>query len=220
MSEQQAVEELEQALQQRAEKLAREYLATAGEKRARILQERNEQFHEREREEQRRATEEAERRRHSRVEAVRHDRQGALDRRRWQAIQAVMEDIRQAFGALADDESRYLEWLRALLAAAARQLPEGALILEMNARDRERFAAHWESLIRETMPGRRVSLAEQAADCMGGVLVRSEDNRIRLDNTFEGRLDRYGRTAALLIDEALFGERTEEAGLEPSWEKS
>src|SRR5699024_3671884 len=129
-------------------------------------------------------------------------------------------DIRQALGTMADDESHYLERIKALITTAALPLPEGALVIEVNARDRDRLAAHWEAFTREAMPGRQVSLAIQAGDCMGGVLVRTEDNRVRLDNTFEGRLDRYARTAALLIDEALFGERTEEADSEPSWEQS
>lgn len=219
MSKQEGVEELEQALQQRAEKLAQEYLVSAREKRARILQEQNERLHERERQEGRRAAAEAERRRRSRVEAVRHDQQGTLEKRRWQATQNVMAAMRQALVTLADDESRYLERIKQLLSAAAQQLPDGALIVKVNARDRDRLAARWESLIGETMPGRDVSLSEDTVDCMGGVLVRDEDNRVRLDNTFEGRLDRYGRAAALRIDETLFGESTE-AGLEPAWERS
>lgn len=219
MSEAETVQALERSLRERAEKLAEECLAVAREKRSRIRQEQSERLRERERKEEQRAGDEAERRRRRRVEAVRHEQHGALEQRRWQAIQEVIAEMRGEFAAIADDESRYLEQMRQLLAAGAGALPDGPLILQVNARDRERLMANWDALVGEAMRGRQISLSDEAAECTGGVVVYTEDNRTRLDNTFEGRLERHAGSVARLIDEALFAE-TAEAEREPSWEGS
>lgn len=219
MSEAETVQALERSLRERAEKLAEECLAVAREKRSRIRQEQSERLRERERKEEQRAGDEAERRRRRRVEAVRHEQHGALEQRRWQAIQEVIAEMRGEFAAIADDESRYLEQMRQLLAAGAGALPDGPLILQVNARDRERLMANWDALVGDAMRDRQISLSDEAAECTGGVVVYTEDNRTRLDNTFEGRLERHAGSVARLIDEALFAE-TAEAEREPSWEGS
>ena len=41
---------------------------------------------------------------------------------------------------------------------------------------------------------------------LGGILVRSDDNRIRVDNTFEGRMERLGRGLHQIIIERLLPE--------------
>ena len=219
MSEAETVQALERSLRERAEKLAEECLAVAREKRSRIRQEHNERLRERERKEEQRACDEAERRRRRRVEAVRHEQHGALEQRRWQAIQEVVAEMRREFATIVDDESRYLEQMRQLLAAGAKALPDGPLILQVNARDRERLTANWDALVGEAMPDRRISLSDEAAECTGGVVVYTEDNRTRLDNTFEGRLERHAGSVARLIDEALFAAKAE-TEREPSWEGS
>ena len=42
----------------------------------------------------------------------------------------------------------------------------------------------------EAAAGKQIRLAADPIETLGGLLVRSEDNRIRIDNTFEGRRER------------------------------
>ena len=54
--------------------------------------------------------------------------------------------------------------------------------------------------------GKRIQLSTLPVDTLGGILIRSDDNRIRVDNTFEGRLDRLGRRLHQTIIERLLPE--------------
>jgi V/A-type H+-transporting ATPase subunit E len=47
-------------------------------------------------------------------------------------------------------------------------------------------------------------LDETAGEFLGGVLVRSVDDTVRVDNTFEGRMDRLADPINQVIAEVLF----------------
>jgi V/A-type H+-transporting ATPase subunit E len=59
-----------------------------------------------------------------------------------------------------------------------------------NLRDRKLLAAHWPTIAQALPAGKRVQLADDPIEALGGVLVTSDDGRIRVDNTFEGRMSR------------------------------
>jgi len=101
------------------------------------------------------------------------------------------------------DETTYLSLLQDLLTAAARQIEGPELVVEANSADHRRLSATWPSLSEAAAPGRRLTLAEDPINTLGGVLVRNTDNTMRVDNTFEGRLDRLRPRVQQVILERL-----------------
>jgi len=104
---------------------------------------------------------------------------------------------------LMEDEGTYIALLQDLLAAAAGQIEGADLVVEANTADHKRLAATWASLSEVAAPGRRLTLADEPINTLGGVLVRNTDNTMRVDNTFEGRLDRLRQTVQQVILERL-----------------
>lgn len=198
------VSQLEQALLRQAESLAREALKNAEAARARILGETEERLKLREEREILAAKAEAERMVRRSVQAAETKRAAEFDRLRWVLTEAVLSQVQIALQALVQDEARYREVLSAMLAEAARQLPEGDLVAEVNALDYERLKPVWEEFSAAAAPGRKVELAALANPSLGGIQVRLADNRARLDQTFEARQERLREQMAQVVMERLF----------------
>jgi V/A-type H+-transporting ATPase subunit E len=127
-----------------------------------------------------------------------------IDRMRWALAQDVLAGARARMEKLVAEPARYHQVLEAYLAEAAASLPAGDLVAELNPRDLEGLRAKWESLAARAAPGRKVALAPLAVHASGGMLVRSADGRLRVDNTFEGRLARMHDEVLEVIMEKLF----------------
>ncbi len=198
------VRELEAALLTRAKRLAGEYLSRAQHNRDRIIEEANERIHRREEQEVLAAKAMAERLYRRRVQASELKLQGDLERRRWELVQAVMEDLQRYLAVLVADETRYLPVLQRLLGAAAVAIEQEELIAELNQTDLKRLEKGWESFVAESGVDKRIILSSAPLDCSGGVRVMSKDQRIRVDNTFEGRQDRWAEALYQVAVERLF----------------
>ncbi|MEW5768809.1 MAG: V-type ATP synthase subunit E family protein [Pseudomonadota bacterium] len=198
------VTQLEQALLQQAETLAREQHHNAEAARARILNEASERIHLAEEREVLAAKAEAERlvRRHTQAAETRMA--GELDRLRWALTEATLASVRQAFRELARDDARYLPVLERWLAAAARALPEGGLVAEVRGADQPRLAPVWAEMTARAAPGRQVALATHDLASEGGLRVRLADDRAQLDQTFEARESRLAEELARVAMERLF----------------
>ena len=59
------------------------------------------------------------------------------------------------------------------------------------------------TLIAGAQTDKQIMLAEEPVECSGGVLIHSSGHRIRLDNTFEGRLRRLEPQLHQIILERL-----------------
>ena len=198
------VSQLEQALLQQAETLAREALQNAESARARILAESAEKLKLAEEREVLAAKVEAERlvRRHSQAAETRLAAE--LDRLRWALTEATLAGVKTAFQELVQDETRYLEVLEAWLAAAAQALPPGDLVAEVRPEDEKRLAPRWAEMAARAAPGRAVTLASHSQPSEGGIRVRLADNRAQLDQTFEARQARLADELARVAMERLF----------------
>jgi V/A-type H+-transporting ATPase subunit E len=106
----------------------------------------------------------------------------------------------------ATDKQHYLPVLQQLLGAAAAAIEQEDLMAELNQRDLKCLEKIWESFVAEAVPGKRVALSPKPLNCSGGVQVVSKDYRIRVDNTFEGRLDRLTEELYQIIIERLFAQ--------------
>lgn len=198
------VSQLEQALIQQAETLAREALQNAESARARILAESAEKLKLAEAREVLAAKVGAERlvKRHSQAAETRLAAE--LDRLRWALTEATLAGVKTAFQKLAQNETRYLEVLEAWLAAAAQALPPGDLVAEVRPEDEKRLAPRWAEIAARASPGRAVALASHSQSSEGGIRVRLANNRAQLDQTFEARYTRLADELARVAMEHLF----------------
>lgn len=203
MTKETTVDTLEQALFERARRLGEEYLARARQTRERMIEEENERLRLREERETLAAEAESERIYRRRVQAIELQLQGDLDRHRWDAMESVKAEMRERFTRLAESED-YLEVLGGWLADGVAVLSEGDLVARFNAADRQRLDGQWQEFVAKAVPGVTVTLDEETGSFLGGVLVRTSDDSVRMDNTFEGRLERFDEQINQAIAETLF----------------
>jgi V/A-type H+/Na+-transporting ATPase subunit E len=198
------VTQLEQALIQQAETLAREQLHNADSARKRILAESAEKLKLAEEREVLAAKVEAERQVRRQIQAAETRLAAELDRLRWALTEAALSGVKVEFKKLVQDESRYLPALEAWLAAAAQALPDGELVAEVRPEDEHRLVAVWAEMAARAAPGRAVTLASHGRPSLGGIRVRLADDRARLDQTFEARQARLAGELARVAMERLF----------------
>ncbi|CAK0741096.1 V-type ATP synthase subunit E [Gammaproteobacteria bacterium] len=198
------VEELERALLARAQTLAEEYLERARRSRDRILDEENERLRLREEREVLAAKALAERTYRRQVQQAELARQEEFERLRWTLIRGVMDILLEQLAHIAYDEERYLPILAQFLRHAVHAIESQDLVCEINTTDLHRLRTRWDSFVRETVPDCQITLHQEPRNCIGGLLLRTADDRIRVDNTFEGRLARMEEQLERVIRDRLF----------------
>lgn len=198
------VDELQNALLARAKALADEYLARAKRDRERLIAEAAERQRMREEREDGAARTLAERAYRQMVQASEIEMREQLDRARWVHVQAVIDALKDRLEKIVANEAEYLPLLKGYLAHAAQAIESDALVAELSSRDYARFSQRWDDIAREAMPGKRIRLSTETRNSIGGVRVSSEDNLIRVDNSFEGRMERLEVELERVITERLF----------------
>lgn len=197
------VEELEQAIIDRALALAEEAKARAVTGRSNILREAAERLAIREEKETQLAKSRAERAYRQRVQAEQLKINGKMDRLRWNLVESVLKKLRERLQQLTRDEARYHRLLAALLARGVELLAEDELIVQLNATDLSQLQADWPTFAAEAVPGKRIRLSDTPIDTLGGLRLHTPDNRIEVDQTFEGRMARLERKLHQRIVERL-----------------
>lgn len=204
MTQEAQVHELETALLARARSLAEAHMRNARAARERIVAQCNDRLRLREEKEVLAAKNLAEKQYRRKVQAAEIRQQGALDRLRWNLVQSVVEQVKARFVAMTADNAEYLAWLAKHLAAAGAALPAGRLQVSLNADDEKRLKPVWERLCGDALPGREVILAGEPCHTAGGFIIETEDRRMRLDETLEGRMERLQSDLHRAIMEHLF----------------
>ena len=207
------VEELERAILARAQRLANEYRERANRSRDNILREAAEKLRLREQREEAIAKALGERTFRQKVQASEQKMQSHLDRVRWNLVKDVEERLTERMQAFMDDEITYLAHLQGLILQSARVIERDDLIVEANARDLKRLTDHWPQISEAASAGKQLTLATDPIDVLGGLIVHSTDNRIRVDNSFEGRLERLRPRIQHTIIERLLPNGIETANL-------
>lgn len=197
------VNELEAAILQRADRLAAEYRARAERSRDNILREAHERLRLREEREVLLAKAQAERAYRRKVQASELKLHKEMDRLLWNLVEGVREGVADRMQSLAEDEDSYLPLLKSLLGKAAESIERSELVAELNARDLERLQPNWDQFVQDFAADKRITLSGTPIETIGGVMVRSADNRIHLDNTFEGRMQRLKSRLQQIITERL-----------------
>lgn len=196
----------------RAQKLADQFAEQAQRTHDAILRDAAERVRQREQREESVARAMGDRHYRQRVQAAELKLQSNLDRVRWNLVRGVEARLEERMHAFIEDEAGYLAYLHGLVREAAVQFESDSLTVRANADDRERLAACWEE-IRADLPGKTLTLDEEPLATLGGVLLLSADGRIRVDNTFEGRLARLRPRLQQVILERLLPASVESGNL-------
>ncbi len=197
------VHELETAILKRAQRLANEYRQRAEHSRDNILRDAHKRLHLREEREVLVAKAKAERVYRRKVQANELNFHKEMDHLRWSLVQGVKEQLGERMLQLAEHPEEYRQVFINWLTEAAAQLRTSELVAEVNAKDLQQFADQWEAMARQAAPDKTIHLHPTPIETLGGVLLRSEDNRIRIVNTFEGREERFERQLHQTIIEQL-----------------
>ncbi len=207
MKQEVVINNLEQALLERANKLAAEYLARAKRAHQHVLEDAQEKLHIREQRETLAAQASAERNYRRKIQANELQFRSKLDELRWQLIQSVLKDLPDRLTAFADKDD-YLPLLQKFLKQAALSIESEQLVAEVNAHDLAGLQHQWQDFLKQADINKQIRLDTTPRQCVGGILLRTEDNRIRIDNTFEGRLERFSEALQQVITERLFAAET------------
>jgi len=200
------VEALEQAILTRAERLAAEFHERANRGRDSILREAAERLRLREAREDAIARTLAERSFRRQVQASELKMQSHLDLVRWNLVQDVERHLEERMHRFMQDEAAYIQWLLALIAEAAARIERESVHVSVNARDHQRLFARWDSVLEQLPKGHTATLADEHIETLGGCLLHSADGRIRVDQTFEGRLTRLrARIQQMILERLLPG---------------
>jgi V/A-type H+-transporting ATPase subunit E len=197
-------ETLEQAIRQRAAKLAEQRLQEGEHGRAQIWADIDQRLCRLEEQTIQAARGQAERVYRRLVQASEIRLQADLDRQRWSLVESVFTDLQERLAKLHADEARYPPLFQALLRQGAYAIERRELIATLGAVDHQRFSPSWATLVAEVVPDKEIALSPDLLPCTGGLLVASRDHCIRLDNTFEGRLERLTPMLHQVIFARLF----------------
>lgn len=195
---------LESAIFERADALAKEHETQAQRARERIRRDSEDRLRLLEERETLIAQARADREFRRRVQASEIRMQAELDRLRWGLVESVLERLNEHLARLAEDEARYLPVLQSLLADAAGAIHEGDVEALVSDNDHRRFKGRWQEVAAAAVPDREVALSDEQCACLGGVLVRTRDGRVSVDNTFQGRMDRLRDEINRVILDRLF----------------
>ncbi len=202
----QHTEKLEGLLAAQAMALADQHLHKAREASNQVRQELQARLRKLEEGEEQRYQLEAERLCRQIIQASKLRMDSEHDRLRWALAQDVLAEVRKRLEQLTQDAPRYRQVLQGYLAEAAQAMPEGELVAELNPRDLDALRPNWAALASQAVPGRKVELAPLPDHATGGMRVRSADGRLRVDNTFEGRLARVQDEVLGVIMDKLFNQ--------------
>ncbi|MEJ2425615.1 MAG: V-type ATP synthase subunit E family protein [Candidatus Thiodiazotropha sp.] len=197
------VEQLEKAILDRAEMMAKECQNRGEAGRKNILREASERLHLREEKETLLAKSLADRAYLRKVQADELKLQSKLDHMRWNLVQVVIERLEQRMRELCQDETRYFKLLRDFLQQAAGQIDAPELRVRFNADDHHRLKPQWEKLTAELTQDKVFHLDNTTIETLGGCLITTPDERIQIDHTFEGRLNRLERKIHQALVERL-----------------
>ena len=211
------VKELEDAILQRASRLATEYNKQAEIGRDTILRETAEKLHLREHREVLLAKSKSERAYRRKVQANELKLHSEMDHLRWNLVEGVRTDLSGQIKAFTEDEQAYLPFLLELITQGMQEIESEQLTVALNRKDLERLRPKWDAFIEPLIalhtPAKQITLSLEPITTLGGVLIQSADNRIRLNNTFEGRIERLeSRLYQIIIERLLPGDQSIASG--------
>ncbi|MCW8962390.1 MAG: V-type ATP synthase subunit E family protein [Gammaproteobacteria bacterium] len=206
MNEATSVDELKQAILTKAHDIAAEYHERAEQARDNILLEARERLHLREEHETKIGKIIADREYARLIQANELKLHRKLDMLRWSLVEGVMKAVKDRFiRAIENDPEGYIKVLGAWTQEACKLLPYDKLVAELNSRDHQLLKDHWDEFTRQYVP-ESVHLKISQTDCetLGGIRITTPDNLVRIDNCYEGRMQRLEAQIQQSIMQKLF----------------
>lgn len=197
------LEQLENAIRDRATHLAETQLRNAQQQRDKILADTSKRLQLREERETEMAKVAAEQEYRRQVQASEIKMQAELDQLRWSLIQLVLGKLRERLQQLSQQPEAYETLIKQYFVQAVPFFQEDELVAEVNAHDHALLASHWPEIV-NSVAGKRCLLTVSAHHFTGGLLIRNKDDRIRVDNTFEGLMERLEGELYQVITAQLF----------------
>nr|WP_207173387.1 V-type ATP synthase subunit E family protein [Halochromatium glycolicum] len=187
----------------RAERLASEYRERAQRSRDNILRDAAEKLRLREQREEAIAKTLGDRAYRQQVQAEELKLQSHLDLVRWNLVRDVESRLAEQMEAHRKDSTAYLKTLQGFIQTALTEMERSQVILRANSADLKLLTKQWDR-VAETLPAdTQANLDENPIETLGGVMIESSDGKIRVDNTFEGRLARLRSRLQQVILERL-----------------
>jgi V/A-type H+-transporting ATPase subunit E len=205
------VEDLENALMQRANDLAEEYLQRAKRSHDHFIDDENERLKLREEKEVMAAKMAAENIYRSRVQSSELNVQKKLDQLRWQLIKDVITQARLKMADIVQNETQYKQLIIESIQYGVTAIGTKHLLVEFNQTDYHNMAKQWDSIIKEIKGDVSIELSKQSHLMSGGIIMYDQKRSIRIDNTFEGRIDRLSESIHQLVAEQFFSELSHES---------
>jgi V/A-type H+-transporting ATPase subunit E len=198
------IEQLEAALRERAEKLAEAHRRRARQESRELLAAAERRLADQRRREHEAATRLAQGKAREYMQAGELRLQADLDRLRWALVEEILGRLETRLPGLRSEPAVYRRMLADWIREGARWIDAPSLVVAVNAQDQGLLEPDWASWSAGILDGRKASLELLTRPTAGGVLLRSPDDTVRVDNTFEGRLDRLRESLQQLILEELF----------------
>ncbi|MFK5987016.1 MAG: V-type ATP synthase subunit E family protein [Pseudomonadota bacterium] len=211
MNSQFKVEDLEQALMQRASDLAEEYLQRASISHKQIIEEANERLQLREEKEIMSAKMLAENSYRSAVQSSELIVQKKLDQLRWQLMENVLLEAKQKLVELMANQKSYMQLLIAYIQSGVKAINDKNLIIEFNQQDYPFIKSQWSEFYKQINSKKNIHLSEKFHQQSGGVIVYDQQYLVRIDNTFEGRIERLSEQIFQRVAEQFFSELSHES---------
>jgi len=202
------ITQLEKAIYKRAQILADTHLHAARQQCDRILVESNRRLREQEEREIAVAKVAADQSYRRHVQASEIRMQAELDQLRWSLVQSVMSRLQAHLKTLTQQHDSYISLLKQYFKNAAQILESKELVVEVNGEDYALLIDRWEDFVKETASDKKCELKAKKHNSIGGLLVRDKDNRVRVDNTFEGLILRLENELYQTITAQLFATTT------------
>jgi len=216
MSSDLKVEDLEKALMQRANDLAKEYLQRAKRSHDHFIEDENERLQLREEKEIMSAKMLADCTYRSQVQSSELKVQKKLDQLRWQLFKDVLTEVKQEIYSIIKDQEQYqqliIEFIKhSMLAISTNSDTNAGLIVELNQNDYTNLLSQWPVIIKQLNCDNNIKLSDQFHHMSGGIIVYNQKRSIRIDNTFEGRIERLSESIHQLVSEEFFSELSHES---------
>jgi V/A-type H+-transporting ATPase subunit E len=202
------LEQLENAIRQQAIKLANSHLNAAKQQAEQILVDSNQNLQQREKYERNQSQAAADQEYRRRVQANEIKMQAELDQLRWSLVQSVLADLRAHLKQLRQNQQIYIPLLKQYLKNATQLFDETELVVEVNSKDELLLKPIWQDFIAEIAAEKTFTLLVSSEHFTGGLLIRNQTDRIRIDNTFEGLIERLKYELYQVIITQLFASVT------------
>lgn len=202
------IDDLEKALLDRAMDLSQEYSERSKRSYDHYIEDENERLRLREEREVMAAKMQAEQIYRRMVQTEELQSIKRIDQLRWQLMHQVIDEVQKHLKELTNDQESYIKLIKQLLHESINLILDEQLVVEFNLHDHQWMISEWKSLVNSLDTDKVISLSNEHCHGIGGFMIYDKNYKIRVNNTFEGLIERFSDDINQIIAENLFAELT------------